>query len=221
MTDIAANLVAVGNSIAAAAQKVGRNPKEVTLVAVGKAFPAEAARAALEAGHRVFGENRVQEAAEKWPRLKQDFPDVRLHLIGPLQRNKVKKAIGLFDVIETVGCPKLALCLAAEMEASGRRPECWVQVNTGEEPQKAGVAPDDADAFAAFCQDELNLPIQGLMCIPPAAEESSLHFALLHEIARRNGLTGLSMGMSHDFETAIAFGATHVRVGAAIFGKRP
>ena len=218
--DVVANLQTVRAHIAAAAAAAGRDPAAVHLVAVSKTHPADWIRPTLTAGHRLFGENRVQEAEAKWPGLRADFPDLVLHLIGPLQSNKVKEAVVLFDVIETVDRPKLARALAAEMARTGRRPTCYVQVNTGEEPQKAGVAPDEADAFIALCRDELQLPLQGLMCIPPVNEEPSPHFALLAKIAKRNGLAALSMGMSADYEIAIAFGATHVRVGTAIFGAR-
>jgi PLP dependent protein len=217
---IAANLAAVRGRIEAAAGATGRSAEAVSLVAVSKTQPAEAVRAALEAGQRVFGENRVQEGIAKFPALRDDFPDLQLHLIGPLQTNKVKDAVAHFDVIETVDRPRLAEALAREMDRSGRRPPCLIEVNTGEEPQKAGVFPADADAFIADCRDRLGLPIVGLMCIPPEHEEPAPHFALLREIARRNGLDILSMGMSADFETAIRFGATHVRVGTAIFGAR-
>jgi hypothetical protein len=193
----------------------------VTLVAVGKAHPAATVQGALAAGQRVFGENRVQEALDKWPPLKEEFPDAILHLIGPLQRNKVNRAVALVDVIETIDRRRLAAAVAREIEATGRRPDCFVQVNTGEEPQKAGVAPEEADALIAACRDEYGLPLRGLMCIPPLDEEPSLHFALLRRIAERNGLADLSMGMTADFEVAIRFGATHVRVGTAIFGPRP
>ena len=217
----ASNLAEIRARIAAAARAAGRAADLVTLVAVTKTQPAEAVVAALAAGQRVFGENRVQEAAAKWPALRQAWPGIELHLIGPLQTNKVREAVALFDVIESVDRPKLAQALAAEMVRSGRRPACYVQVNTGEEPQKAGVAPAEADDFIRACRDELELPVVGLMCIPPLDEEPSLHFALLEQIARRNGLSVLSMGMSADYEVAIAFGATHVRIGTAIFGERP
>ena len=177
-------------------------------------------RAALRAGQRIFGENRVQEALAKFPALRGEFPDLALHLIGPLQTNKVKDAVAHCDVIETVDRPRLAEALAREMERSGRRLPCFIEVNTGAEPQKAGVLPEAADDFIRDCRDRLQLPIVGLMCVPPEHEEPALHFALLREIARRNGLVKLSMGMSADFETAIRFGATHVRVGTAIFGAR-
>lgn len=219
--DIAGNLKAVRAEIAAAESAAGRTPGSVTLVAVGKAHPAERSRAALAAGHRIFGENRVQEAEGKWPALKEAFPDAQLHLIGPLQTNKVRQAMALFDVFETVDRPKLAKALAKEMDRAGRRPDCLIQVNTGNEPQKAGIAPEAADAFIEQCRDELALPVKGLMCIPPIDEEPSLHFALLREIAARHDLPWLSMGMSADYEVAIAFGATHVRVGTAVFGRRP
>jgi len=218
MDDIGANLAAVRSRIAAAAEATGRNA--VTLVAVSKTNPVERVHAALSAGQRVFGENRVQEALGKFPDLRREFPDLVLHLIGPLQTNKVREAVAHFDVIETVDRPRLAEALAREMEKTGRRLSCFIEVNTGEEPQKAGILPDAADAFIADCRDRLGLPIVGLMCIPPGGEEPSLHFALLREIARRNGLDGLSMGMSADYDIAIRFGATHVRVGTAIFGAR-
>jgi len=183
--------------------------------------PEDAIRAALAAGQRVFGENRVQEAHAKWPTLRQDFADVELHLIGPLQTNKVKQAVALFDVIETLDRAKLAEALAREVaQGTCRPPRLFVQVNTGEEAQKGGIAPADIDAFLALCRDRLGLGIEGLMCLPPASAEPALHFALLHEAARRNGLLGLSMGMSADYETALAFGASHVRIGTNIFGRR-
>lgn len=220
-SDVAANLAAVQAQIDRAARDAGRDPTTVTLVAVGKVHPAARVRAALLAGHRTFGENRVQEAQAKWPDLKAEFPDARLHLIGGLQSNKVKDAVALFDVIETLDRPRLARRLADEMDRTGRRPDCFVEVNTGEEAQKGGVLPAEADAFIRACVDEFRLPVRCLMCIPPFDEEPSLHFALLRDIAARNGLAGLSMGMSADFEIAIRFGATAVRVGTAIFGQRP
>ena len=201
-------------------EAAGRDPAEVTLVAVSKTHPPEGIEPAIAAGHRIFGENRVQEAASKYPALKATWPNLRLHLIGPLQSNKARDAVRLFDVIETLDRPKLARALASAMDQEGRRPDCYIQVNTGEEPQKSGVAPGEADALIALARDELGLPVVGLMCIPPLDEEPALHFALLWEIGRRNGLRTLSMGMSADFETAIRFGATHVRVGTAIFGSR-
>ncbi|MBL4864618.1 MAG: YggS family pyridoxal phosphate-dependent enzyme [Rhodobiaceae bacterium] len=195
----------------------------VTLVAVSKTFSADQIRPALEAGQQVFGENRVQEAGEKWPGLREEFEMLELHLIGPLQTNKVADAIALFDVIETLDREKLAHAFAKEREKPGKGavlPRLLIQINTGAEPQKAGVLPEDADAFIRLCRDDLNLPVEGLMCIPPVNEEPSLHFSLLEQIAKRNSLKVLSMGMSADFETAIEFGATHVRVGSAIFGTR-
>jgi hypothetical protein len=220
-SSIAANLTDVRRRIAAAARSAERDPAGITLVAVAKTHPAERIELALAAGQRVFGENRVQEAAAKWPALKRAWPDTELHLIGPLQTNKARDAVALFDVIESLDRPKLAQVLAAEMARSGRRPACYVQVNTGEEPQKAGIAPTDVDAFVRYCRLDAGLPVAGLMCIPPVDEEPSLHFALLGKIARRNGIGILSMGMSADYEVAIAFGATHVRIGTAIFGERP
>lgn len=217
---IAKRLDAVQRTIETAAQDSGRDPSDITLVAISKTHSGDCIREAIAAGHRVFGENRVQEAESKYPTLKAEHPDLRLHLVGPLQTNKVKIAVQLFDVIETVDRPKLARRLATEMASTGRRPICYIQVNTGEEPQKAGVLPHEADALIALARDELGLPIEGLMCIPPLDEPPSLHFALLAEIARRNGLSHLSMGMSGDYELAIRFGATHVRVGTAIFGPR-
>jgi len=218
--NIAQNLRAVLARIEMAAREAGRDPSAATLVAVSKTMPAGRIAEAIAAGQRVFGENRVQEAEQKWPALRRDHPDVKLHLIGALQTNKVGKALELFDVIETVDRPRLAQALAREMENTGRRPDCFIQVNTGAEPQKAGVLPDAADAFIRGCIDDLKLPVVGLMCIPPHEEEPSLHFAFLREIARRHALGSLSMGMSADYPIAIAFGATHVRVGTAIFGHR-
>ncbi len=217
---IAANLAAVRERIAAAARAGDRAPESVTLVAVSKTHPAASVRQALMAGHRVFGENRVQEAQAKYPELREEFPDLALHLIGPLQTNKVRDAVAGFDVIESVDRPRVAQALAREMEHTGRRPPCLIEVNTGEEPQKAGIMPADADGFIVECRERLDLPIIGLMCVPPLDEEPAPHFALLREIARRNDLRILSMGMSADFEKAIRFGATHVRVGTAIFGAR-
>ena len=214
------NLAEVQALIAAAAQAAGRSAGDVILVAVSKTQGAEDILPVIQAGQRLFGENRVQEAQGKWPDLKAAHPDLRLHLIGPLQTNKVKDAVALFDVIETVDRPKLARVLAKEMAKQDRRLDCFIQVNTGEEEQKAGIWPEDADAFIALVRDELGLSVRGLMCIPPVEEECSLHFALLREIAQRNGLEGLSMGMSADYDVAIQFGATLVRVGTAIFGAR-
>jgi pyridoxal phosphate enzyme (YggS family) len=219
MPDIAANLASVRARIAAAAAAAGRQASAAALVAVSKSHGADAVAAAIAAGQRLFGENRVQEAAAKFRDLRAPHPGIELHLIGPLQTNKVKEAVALFDVIETLDRPKLAEALKREMARQGRRIRLFIEVNTGEERQKAGVLPADADAFIASCRDG-GLVIDGLMCIPPADEEPGLHFALLREIARRHGLAGLSMGMSADYETAIRFGATHLRIGTAIFGAR-
>jgi hypothetical protein len=205
--------------IAAAEQAAGRAAGSVTLIAVSKVQPLDRVVAVLDAGHRVFGENYVQEAAGKWPGLRARFPGVAVHMIGPLQTNKAKPALDLFDAIHTVDRPSLAERLARLVQGAGRCPDLFVQVNTGAEPQKAGVLPQDTDAFVAQCR-ALDLTIRGLMCIPPEDEDASPHFAMLAGMAARNGLTGLSMGMSGDFESAIAHGATHVRVGSAIFGAR-
>ena len=218
--DLAANLRAVEAEITHAAKAADRDPASVKLVAVSKTMPADPIARVIGAGQRIFGENRVQEAESKWPVLREGHPDVKLHLIGPLQTNKVKNAVALFDVIETVDRPKLAQTLARAMESAGLRRDCFIQVNTGAEPQKTGVMPEAADEFIRSCIDELELPVRGLMCIPPMDEEPSLHFALLRDIAARNGLAELSMGMSADYPVAIAFGATYVRVGTAIFGPR-
>ncbi len=220
-TNIAQNLVDIRARIDEAARAANRAPDHITLVAVSKTHDAARIRLALQAGHRVFGENRVQEAEDKWPELKAAYPATELHLIGPLQRNKAKRAVQLFDVIETIDRLKLATTIAREMDEQGRRPDCYIQINTGEEPQKAGILAADADAFIGRCRDGLGLPVVGLMCIPPSDEEPSMHFALLARIAERNGLGRLSMGMSGDFETAVRFGASSVRVGTAIFGSRP
>ena len=202
-----------------ACDTAGRTPDTVTLIAVSKVQPEARVAAVLEQGHRVFGENRVQEAEGRWPPFKAKFEGIELHLIGPLQSNKVRAAMELFDVIHTVDRPKIAKTIARIAGEIGRCPDIFVQVNTGEEDQKSGVLPEETDALVALCR-ELGLPVRGLMCIPPVDETPSLHFALLAKIAKRNGLDGLSMGMSGDFEAAIAQGATHVRVGSAIFGER-
>ncbi|MET1046704.1 MAG: YggS family pyridoxal phosphate-dependent enzyme, partial [Hyphomicrobium sp.] len=206
----------VNDEVAAAAKAANRNTDSVQLVAVSKTFDAEAIRPVIAAGQRIFGENRVQEAERKWPPLRAEFPDVKLHLIGPLQSNKAKEAVAFFDAIHTIDREKIARAVAAEMSKQGRALDLFVQVNTGEEPQKAGVMPRETAAFVALCRDELKLPIAGLMCIPPIDEEPAVHFAFLAKLAGELRLSGLSMGMSSDFETAIAFGATHVRVGSAI-----
>jgi len=220
MSEGAEHLAEVNRRIAEAAKAAGRQPGDVTLVAVSKTHGPERVRELLDAGHRIFGENRVQEAQEKFPALKADYPDLELHLIGPLQTNKARDAVALFDVIQSVDRERLAGTLAKEMERAGKRPACFIQVNTGEEEQKAGILPADLDAFVASCRDVHKLPVVGLMCIPPVDEEPALHFALLRKMAERNGLPKVSMGMSADYETAVRLGATHVRVGSALFGAR-
>ncbi len=212
-------LTEIHQRIAKACADAGRDEKDVHLIAVSKIQPLERVEAVLEAGHRLFGENRVQEAAGKWPEFRTRFDDITVHLIGPLQSNKARQAFDLFEAIHSVDRPKLAKTLARLAQEVGHCPDLFVQVNTGEESQKAGVLPGDADNFVATCR-EMDLPVRGLMCIPPVEETPSLHFSLLKKIAERNGLTGLSMGMSGDFEEAIALGATHIRVGSAIFGER-
>lgn len=220
MSAIARNLEAVKAKIAGEATKCGRDPGDIQLVAVSKKQPAERIKAALDAGHRIFGENRVQEAQERWQDLKQDYPDIKLHLIGPLQTNKIRDAVALFDCIETLDREKLARKLADEMAAAGRDLPCFIQVNTGEEPQKSGILPDETAAFHDFCRYECGIDVRGLMCIPPLEEPPALHFALLQKLALGLGLTDLSMGMSADYEKAIPLGATCIRVGTAVFGAR-
>lgn len=219
-TNTAERLDFIRAEIRKAALASGRDPASVTLVAVTKTFAAEAILPALAAGQRVFGENRVQEAKAKWPALRARFPDLELHLIGALQSNKAREAVALFDAIHTVDRAKIAAALAEEIARQGRRPRLFVEINTGGEGQKAGVLPEAADAFIGECRERYRLAIEGLMCIPPFDEPPAPHFALVQKIARRNGLAALSMGMSADFQSAIAFGATHVRVGSAIFGAR-
>ena len=221
MSDSAANLSDILARIAAARKKAVAPAPSTTLIAVTKTHEADAIRPVLDAGHRVFGENRVQEAMGKWPALRAAYRDIELHLIGPLQSNKTREAVEAFDAIHSLDRPKLAHALKAELEKSNKSPTLFIQVNTGEEPQKAGIAPQDTAAFIALCRDELRLPVKGLMCIPPNNENPAPHFALLQKLARENGLPLLSMGMSGDFESDIKFGATHVRVGSAIFGERP
>ena len=206
--------------IAAAAREAGRDPASVTLIAVTKTFDADAIRPVIAAGHRAFGENRVQEAKTKWPELIAAHPGLELHLIGPLQSNKAKEAVALFDAIHTIDRERIARVVAEEQRRQGRKLELFVQVNTGEEPQKAGVAPRDAAGLVRLCREELGLAIAGLMSIPPLDEEAAVHFAFLAKLAGDLGLSGLSMGMSDDFEAAVQFGATHVRIGSAIFGAR-
>ncbi len=213
------SLTDIQSQITAAETSAGRAPGAVTLIAVSKVQPNDRVSAVLDQGHRVFGENRVQEAADKWPGFRDTYGDVDVHLIGPLQTNKARQAMTLCQAIHSVDRPKLANTLARLAQEIGSCPDLFIQVNTGEEPQKAGILPQDTDAFVAQCRD-LDLPVRGLMCIPPVDEEPSLHFALLAKLAKRNDLSGLSMGMSSDFASAIALGATHVRVGSAIFGAR-
>jgi PLP dependent protein len=213
-------LAAVEHDILRACNEARRERASVTLIAVSKTFDAETIAPVIEAGQRVFGENRVQEAKAKWPGLMSAYPGIALHLIGPLQSNKAKDAVTLFDAIHSVDRPSICEALAKEINSQKRRPELFVQLNTGEEPQKAGIAPVDADAFIAGCREKYGLPISGLMCIPPLNDAPAPHFALTAKIAARNGLKKLSMGMSADFAIAIQFGATHVRVGSAIFGHR-
>jgi pyridoxal phosphate enzyme (YggS family) len=217
---VSSSLQAVEGDIAEAAKRAGRDPATVKLIAVTKTVPEHAIEEAIRLGQRLFGENRVQEAKAKWPALKERHPDLQLHLIGPLQSNKVRDAVQLFDVIHSVDRPKIAAALAEEFSRTGKRSRLLVQVNTGEESQKAGVVPGETDDFIRRCRDDYGLAIEGLMCIPPIDEEPALHFALLAKIAARLGLKELSMGMSGDFEKAIAFGATYVRIGTAIFGVR-
>lgn len=213
-------LAEVEHHIAAAARSAGRDPASVRLIAVAKTFAAPDILPVIEAGQRVFGENRVQEAKAKWPALRQRFPDLELHLIGPLQSNKCREAVELFDAIHSIDRPKIAEAVAREMAKQRRQLELFVQVNTGEEPQKAGIKPRDARGFLTYCREELKLAICGLMAIPPIDEEPALHFAFLAKLAGELAITSLSMGMSADYETAIAFGATHVRIGSAVFGTR-
>ncbi len=220
MENSVGRLRAIRQKIAAAEREAKRAAGAVTLVAVSKTFGAEHIRPVIEAGQRVFGENRVQEAQAKWPALRQEFPDLELHLIGPLQSNKAREAVALFDVIETVDREKIAAELAKEIGRQGRAPRLYVQVNTGSEPQKAGIEPAEAVAFVKRCREVHGLAVEGLMCIPPADENPGPHFALLEKLARQAGVEKLSMGMSGDYELAVAFGATGVRVGSAIFGGR-
>jgi len=221
MTGSAENLAAILARIDAARKKAVQPAPSTALIAVTKTHDADAIRPVLDAGHRVFGENRVQEAMGKWPALRATYPGIELHLIGPLQSNKTREAVETFDAIHSLDRPKLAHALKAEIERAGKAMTLFIQVNTGEEPQKAGVAPHEVAAFISLCRDDLKLPVKGLMCIPPNGENPAPHFALLQKLARENGLPLLSMGMSGDFESAIRFGATHVRVGSAIFGERP
>jgi PLP dependent protein len=217
---VSTGLAAVEEAVVRACKEARRDRASVTLIAVSKTFGADAIEPVIKAGQRVFGENRVQEAKSKWPGLMSAYPGLAVHLIGPLQSNKAKEAVALFDAIHSVDRPSLCEALAKEFGSHMRRPQLFVQLNTGEEPQKAGIAPADADSFIASCREKYGLPISGLMCIPPLDDAPAPHFALTAKIAARNGLKNLSMGMSADFTTAIALGATHVRVGSAIFGHR-
>ncbi len=218
--DILGNLEKVQKELEVISKEIGRDSQSVSIIAVSKTHPTEAIRPILESGHRLFGENRVQEAKNKWIKLKHEYADVCLHLIGPLQSNKVRQALEIFNVIETLDRPKLAYTIARIMDETGYRSDFMIQINTGEERQKAGILPLQADNFISLCRDELRLPVKGLMCIPPINEEASLHCALLANIAKRNGLKALSMGMSSDYIQAVRFGATHVRLGTSIFGTR-
>ena len=218
--NVADALAQVKAEIARACRAAGRDPSEVTLVAVTKTFGAEAIAQAIAAGQTMFGENRVQESKAKWPALKQQHPGIALHLIGPLQSNKAKEAVAMFDAIHSVDRPSVCAALAKEIAKQDRRPTLFVEINTGDEPQKSGIRPEDADAFLKSCRDDHGLVIEGLMCIPPFNEAPAPHFALTSKIAARNGLRYLSMGMSADYAIAIEFGATHVRIGSAIFGER-
>ena len=220
MTTTPERLAHVKSCIAAAARAAGRDAAAIHLVAVTKTFSADHILPALAAGHRSFGENRVQEAKAKWPALRTGFPEVELHLIGPLQSNKAREAVALFDAIHTIDRPRIAEAIAAEMAKQERRLKLFIEVNTGAEPQKAGVEPKEAARLLRLCREDLNLDIAGLMCIPPQDEEAAVHFAFLAKLAHELGLRELSMGMSADFETAVAFGATYVRVGSQIFGAR-
>ena len=221
LCEIPNRIARIKEQIVSIAVNAGRDPEAINLMAVSKYHPAQAVREALSCGHRLFGENRVQEAAQKYPELRASHPDLTIHLIGPLQTNKVREAVNLFDVIETLDRPKLAQALAKERDRVGRCPEVFIQINTGREPQKSGIDPLMADEFIEKVREEFQLPLTGLMCIPPADEEPAMHFALLAECARRHGITKLSMGMSADFEKAISLGATEIRLGTSIFGPRP
>jgi PLP dependent protein len=220
MEKVSKRLLGVQQEIATAAAATGRAADSVRLVAITKTVPASIIEEAIEAGQRIFGENRVQEAQAKWPALKERYPDIELHLVGPLQSNKAREAVELFDVIETVDRPKIARILAEEMARQGKHPGLFVQVNTGEEPQKAGIAPNETEDFVVLCRETYKLAIDGLMCIPPLDEEPAMHFALLAKLGEQLGIRDLSMGMSTDFAQAVQFGATYVRVGTAIFGGR-
>lgn len=220
LEDISKSFTRIRQNIDKVVDESNRSPNEITLIAVSKQQQEERVDASLALGHRVFGENRVQEAQKRWSIRKYDYPDLRLHLIGPLQSNKAADAVRLFDVIHTIDRPKIAIAIAKEAAQQNKYIQCFIQVNTGDEPQKSGISPCDLSSFVDFCREEVGLPITGLMCIPPVDEEAAIHFGFLNTLASRNKLTGLSMGMSSDYAEAIRFGATHIRVGSALFGSR-
>ena len=220
LEDISKSFTQIRQNIDKVVDESDRSPNEITLIAVSKQQQEDRVDASLALGHRVFGENRVQEAQKRWSIRKYDYPDLRLHLIGPLQSNKAVDAVRLFDVIHTIDRPKIAIAIAKEAAKQNKYIQCFIQVNTGDEPQKSGISPCDLSSFVDFCREEVGLPITGLMCIPPVDEEAAIHFGFLNTLASRNNLTGLSMGMSSDYAEAIRFGATHIRVGSALFGSR-
>ncbi len=220
LEDISKSFTRIRQNIDKVVDESDRSPNEITLIAVSKQQQEDRVDASLALGHRVFGENRVQEAQKRWSIRKYDYPDLRLHLIGPLQSNKAADAVRLFDVIHTIDRPKIAIAIAKEAAQQNKYIQCFIQVNTGDEPQKSGISPCDLSSFVDFCREEVGLPITGLMCIPPVDEEAAIHFGFLNTLASRNNLTGLSMGMSSDYAEAIRFGATHIRVGSALFGSR-
>ena len=220
LEDISKSFTQIRQNIDKVVDESDRSPNEITLIAVSKQQQEDRVDASLALGHRVFGENRVQEAQKRWSNRKYDYPDLRLHLIGPLQSNKAADAVRLFDVIHTIDRPKIAIAVAKEAAEQNKYIQCFIQVNTGDEPQKSGISPCDLSSFVDFCREEVGLPITGLMCIPPVDEEAAIHFGFLNTLASRNNLTGLSMGMSSDYVEAIRFGATHIRVGSALFGSR-
>ena len=220
LEDISKSFTQIRQNIDNVVDESNRSPDEITLIAVSKQQQEDRIDASLATGHRVFGENRVQEAQKRWSTRKHDYPDLRLHLIGPLQSNKAADAVRLFDVIHTIDRPKIAIAIAKEAAKQDKYIQCFIQVNTGDEPQKSGISPCDLSSFVDFCRVEVGLPITGLMCIPPVDEEAAIHFGFLNTLASRNNLTGLSIGMSSDYEEAIRFGATHIRVGSALFGSR-
>ena len=220
LEDISKSFTRIGQNIDKVVDESDRSPNDITLIAVSKQQQEDRVDASLALGHRVFGENRVQEAQKRWSIRKYDYPDLRLHLIGPLQSNKAADAVRLFDVIHTIDRPKIAIAVAKDAAQQNKYIQCFIQVNTGDEPQKSGISPSDLSSFVDFCREEVGLPITGLMCIPPVDEEAAIHFGFLNTLASRNNLTGLSMGMSSDYAEAIRFGATHIRVGSALFGSR-